>query len=114
MEIGIQIITSDHELGFDLVNSCRFPERRPVICPGEVMISSQNMRAASDDPYANDIIEFTITVNEDSSVAEFAGYLYSVLITRPEKISSLAISGAETQIDEVKIKQAIEAGMEKL
>lgn len=107
MQIEIRIITQDIEFGLDLVESKRFPERRPIIVPGEAVISSQNMVAGDESVGFSDIIDLVIDINEDTSVEMFADWFHGKLKTRTQKIHSLIIAGTEIQIDEAEIKKAL-------
>lgn len=114
MQIEIKIVTSDRDLGLDLVESKRFPERRQIIVPGEAVIISQNLSA--NDVDANwaditDVIDLVIEINEGTSISSFANWLHGKLKDRTEKIQSFSIAGGETQIDEAEILSAIEAAL---
>ncbi|MBE0448757.1 MAG: hypothetical protein IBX64_11795 [Actinobacteria bacterium] len=113
MQIEIRIINCDYELGFDLVESCRFPERRPIIVPGEAIIASQMVTAGDESVEWNEIMDLVVDVNEDTSIVTFAGWLYEKLKAHEQKIHSLIVAGAEIQIDEAEIIRAIEEGIKE-
>jgi len=111
MQVGIKIITTDYELGFDLVEGNRFPARRPIIVPGEATISRQELSSGDGPAEGADIIDLGIDINEDTSIEEFANWFNGKLQSHVQKIQSLIIAGVETQVDEAKILHAIEEGL---
>jgi len=108
MQVEVRIITDDLELGFNLVESHRFPERRPIIVPGEAIISSQCLTSCDESVDFCEVVDLVIDINEDTSVGSFASWLHGKLKVRAQNIHSLLIGGIETQIDEDDIIKAIE------
>jgi hypothetical protein len=107
MNVDIKIVSKDYELVFDLVGSRRFPERKEVVCPGNAVMSSQSLKPAGEGDYTDDIIEITMTFNEDSSVEEFAKWFFHTLAERDEAIVSLVIGGKETPLGHDEVESAI-------
>lgn len=112
MQIEIRIINCDYELGFDLLETRRFPERRPVIVPGEAVIVSQTV-TADELVESDEIIDLVVDVTEDTSITTFAGWLYTKLKPHEQEIHSLVVAGAEIQIDEAEIMRALEEGIKE-
>lgn len=110
MQVEIKIVNSDYDLGLDLVESTKFPERRPIIVPGEAIFSSQSLVEGDESVDWCEIIGLTVDINEDTSIDTFASWLYGKLNSRASKIRSLIIAGIHTEIDEAKIAQAIKDG----
>ncbi len=113
MQVEIRIVTTDDQFGFHLLESKRFPEYRPIIVPGEAIIVGQNMMAGDESVGWADIIDLGVDISENTSVEEFAAWLYEKLKSREEKIQLLVIAGAEIPIDEAEILRAIEDGLGK-
>ncbi|MCL6473117.1 MAG: hypothetical protein K6T91_09980 [Firmicutes bacterium] len=111
MQVEIKVVTSDYEFGLDLVESHRFPERRPVIVPGEAVISKQEVFAKDDSYWSSDVILLGVDINEDTSIEEFASWFYSKLSTRVPKIETLLIAGENVPIDEAEILSALEVAV---
>jgi hypothetical protein len=110
MNVDIKIVSKDYELVFDLVGSRRFPERKDVICPGNAIMTSQSLKPAGEGDYTDDIVEITMTFNEDSSIEEFSQWFFHTLAEREEAIVSLEIGGKETPLEYEAVESAIKAG----
>jgi hypothetical protein len=111
MNVDIKIICSDYELVFDLVGSRRFPEKKEVVCPGKVVMSSQALKAVDEKDYSDDIIEITMTFSDNSSIDEFSKWFFHTLAERDEAVKSLEIAGREASLDENAIKDSIESAL---
>lgn len=112
MQIDIRITSTDYELGMDLIKKRRFPGKRPVDTPGNAVIGPQSLLADESNP-ESEIIELGVEISEDTSVGEFASWLYGKLKEREEQISFLSIGGVEVSIDEAEILRAIEDAIKK-
>lgn len=111
MQIQVKIVSTDYELGFDLIESPRFPGRRPIIVPGDATIISQGLMALEESPEEVEEVSLGIEIDESTSIDEFASWLYGKLKDRAQKIRLLSISGQEIKVDEAEIKSAIETGV---
>ncbi len=114
MQVEIRIVTTDEEFGFHLLEGKRFPEYRPVIVPGEAVIAKQSMTAGDKSVGWADIIDLGVDIHENTSIEEFAVWLYEKLKNRKDKIQSLVIARAEAPIDESEILRAIKDGLGSL
>ncbi|HZD59984.1 MAG TPA: hypothetical protein VE439_05975 [Anaerolineae bacterium] len=113
MQTEIRIVNSDYELGFYLLETRRFPERHPVIVPGEAVISSQTVTADDGAVECYETIDLVVDINEDTSIATFANWLSEKLKAFEQKICSLMVAGVEIQIDEAEIMRALEEGIKE-
>ncbi len=107
MRLDIRIISTDEELGMFIIDKHRFPSRWGVLTPGKALVSSESLMPEEGNE-GSEIIDLGIDFDEDSSVGEFADWLYGKLKARAEKISYVSIAGKEVPIDEAQILRAVE------
>ncbi|MHB8842962.1 MAG: hypothetical protein ACYC56_14445 [Candidatus Aquicultor sp.] len=107
MRIDIRIISTDEELGMFIIGKHRFPSRWGVLTPGKALVSSESLMPEEGNE-GSEIIDLGIDIDEDTSVGEFATWLYDKLEARAEKISFVSIAGKEVSIDKAEILRVIE------
>ncbi len=107
MRLDIRIISTDYELGMFITEKRRFPSRWGMLTPGAAVINSQGL-TCDEENEESEIIDLGVDIDEDTSLHEFASWLYGKLKARAEKISYVSIAGKEVKIDEAEILQAVE------
>ena len=112
MQIDVRIITRDYELGLGLFDTRRFPSRYAKSVPGGAVCSSQSLIENEESTEWSEVIDLVVDFDENSSIEEFAGWLFSKLHAKSDDIYSLSIAGTTVEINEAAIARAVTAALE--